>query len=666
MLRNDFQEMILKHFGSLIVKEKNNEIVFDKFLFENYGVIITKDVKEEISNLEEIFKKVYKNDNIDKTLFSLNQIFNLSEEEKAYHTVMHYFTTYGKELLQLIVNDKFKCDFIYIPRNLDVNSKPMLTKASEDSVAVRLVIGITLDDLKEKIFKIFDVDTGLNKDFIIDMAYLIKNLFKEDFIELVKKDAKVINREFFSACLSACDIIPKNPELFIKAVLAKENKIMIRNNATFETLMTKSEKLKEYLDLYGYKEISKNWHRLRKYFLVMKKNLPKEYKKMINRARKEAKKLNIPFKLSPVNNVLMIKPDLKIFTNAIKKINIYQLVKVYNYLNFYLNSCASHSLYKIRNGKIWIKERLRMDETTRIKEYLSVIEQEIIDRQMFKDKVFYIPSNIQYTFPTSSKQTIGGIPYGSQIIFDSSNIAVGIQWNNNDKYGRVDLDLHYRNIDGVSVSWDTQYTLNYDIYFTGDVTDAKNGACELMLVKIPTAIKSILAANYFNCPSNYQDDLKYNFIVIDSNKKFNDIDMKEVYDPMEVGNILINKELTMIGNNMILGLMTGKRFIFGSYSIGYVRTSNLKININELLIQTIYDSTEYSMAFDKFIELSGGKVIRNIDENVSNKEYKKLENGNYAIAMVKEVDKQKQLDRNDIIDLSLQNISSNTFFDLIG
>ena len=92
-----------------------------------------------------------------------------------------------------------------------------------------------------------------------------------------------------------------------------------------------------------------------------------------------------------------------------------------------------------------------------------------------------LDKNVDYGLPTSRKQTIGVLPFGTVVnLSDTSDeISSGVYWEN--EWGATDLDLSAIDINGQRVGWGQASGYNNTtILYSGDLTNARNGAMEFL------------------------------------------------------------------------------------------------------------------------------------------------------------------------------------------
>ena len=194
----------------------------------------------------------------------------------------------------------------------------------------------------------------------------------------------------------------------------------------------------------------------------------------------------------------------------------YRQVRIINGLSYKISGAQSY-VYKIRNGKTYVKSKeaekesfefkpahsaLRIRKTLVLAHLMDQIKPNIEGKTVLLDK------NVNYKVPTSEKQYIGNIPCGSSVeIPKDGDFIIGIHWTNliglpqnGFHTGRVDLDLHMQSLNQ-SFGWNTRYrNTDQRVYFSGDLTDAPlpNGATELFYIGNEVEEAFMFTVNNFN------------------------------------------------------------------------------------------------------------------------------------------------------------------------
>ncbi len=235
----------------------------------------------------------------------------------------------------------------------------------------------------------------------------------------------------------------------------------------------------------------------------------------------------------------------------------------------YLNLLAQKKIqspvasFKIRNGKVWTREDRQvysMEDILRVES--AVIDSLALDLRFFRGQTVLLDKRVDYGLPVSRKQTIGNLPFGTQIVSDSNEISSGIYWENS--WGATDLDLSTIDMDGNRVGWGgvSGYS-NRDIIFSGDLVDARDGAMEFMTSK---SKDYGLFVNIFSGENGSKMEL-----IVGGNRT------KKHW----IENTIIREKHTLNSRNSVIGFVKGKTFVVYAGRLDSGRVSQVNPIINE-------------------------------------------------------------------------------------
>jgi hypothetical protein len=457
---------------------KNLNINTIKYGFILDPLITLEYSSTEINEIIELIKKEYftsgkqANSSFHK---SWKKIAEASIEQLVIEQVLHYFTTYGFETLGI-----FNHDSVYIPKeNLNIPE-------FEDDLPLMVIKGYTKKELIEKIRGLLSSGIAFKSETIDDLMVIWSGLNIP-----VERVEEVKNKEMKLRLYDELNQVPKNNVEFVRYLIYKStgNTLLIKDKKTIE--MIKATTLNCYKYFNNYHDITKLaevFYRFKPIFLAFKAN-DKRIKPIINKIRKLAYKHHKPMKEDFLNNltslikqqgVKLTKKDLGI---ELDKVNIFRKIRL-AYALKYRTVDPESILYQIRNGKGYAKE-FSVDESLkkkyeRVYNYLiNHIKNEI--KQNIGNKKIYIPNNVVYALPSTEKQFVGNLPTGSYLSFNEEDILIGGYWKNQ-KGNRVDLDFSLRSVNQ-KFGWDSFYrSQSRDIMFSGDVTDAPEGATEVFYI----------------------------------------------------------------------------------------------------------------------------------------------------------------------------------------
>ena len=647
-----------------------------EFLWEDglkYGLLIPNTADKEIVN--EAIKQYGKDGKKWNETFhkDFEIVKNAPIEDLIAQQMIHYITTYGFESLGF-----YDSDLVYIP-----NEKLEIPELDKDSsVGFITIKPITEAELTEKLMVLLTSGIALSEQTIKDIMVLSDYIDKDRFDE-------ISNREIKTALYDKYNIMPRNPEEFLRFLIFKTtgNTLKIQDSNTINSIKDCDKKLafkmlKSYIDNTpnGYSKLSSIFLRNKNLFLAFKnKDGNKEINTIINKLRKLAIKNHKPLKKNILDCLTDENADINLTSlqEELNNITIFREIRIINGILYRLKG-TKNIVYKIRNGKSYFK-KLNDPKTKYIErlEYLyKVIYNHLKNRVSLKvkDKIIYIPDNITYAAPTSEKQFNGNIPEGSYLeIPRGEDLVYGVHWTNilnganqeSSYYGempkrcseeRVDLDLKQMNKSEI-FGWDASYrSKSGNILFSGDVTDAPNpnGATELFYVDKNYGYGAFLIT--LNMFTGNSQDVPFEFVIA----KGDGTNVRKNY-VINPNNILEKIDMTIKKSErqMVVGFISiGEtiKFYFNDFSAGAsIRTSRQ----DDITLGTF----DYLQAYSK-VQLKLNDLLKDSGAKIINEPtYKKLvvtvdEEGNEVSQEEKEV----PVD----IDLSTSAITKETLIDLLS
>lgn len=647
-----------------------------EFLWEDglkYGLLIPNTADKEIVN--EAIKQYGKDGKKWNETFhkDFEIVKNAPIEDLIAQQMIHYITTYGFESLGF-----YDSDLVYMP-----NEKLEIPELDKDSSVEFITIKpITEAELTEKLMVLLTSGIALSEQTIKDIMVLSDYIDKDRFDE-------ISNREIKTALYDKYNIMPRNPEEFLRFLIFKTtgNTLKIQDSNTINSIKDCDKKLafkmlKSYIDNTpnGYSKLSSIFLRNKNLFLAFKnKDGNKEINTIINKLRKLAIKNHKPLKKNILDCLTDENADINLTSlqEELNNITIFREIRIINGILYRLKG-TENIVYKIRNGKSYFK-KLNDPKTKYIErlEYLyKVVYNHLKNRVSLKvkDKIIYIPDNITYAAPTSEKQFNGNIPEGSYLeIPRGEDLVYGVHWTNilnganqeSSYYGeipkrcseeRVDLDLKQMNKSEI-FGWDASYrSKSGNILFSGDVTDAPNpnGATELFYVDKNYGYGAFLIT--LNMFTGNSQDVPFEFVIA----KGDGTNVRKNY-VINPNNILEKIDMTIKKSErqMVVGFISiGEtiKFYFNDFSAGAsIRTSRQ----DDITLGTF----DYLQAYSK-VQLKLNDLLKDSGAKIINEPtYKKLvvtvdEEGNEVSQEEKEV----PVD----IDLSTSAITKETLIDLLS
>jgi hypothetical protein len=260
--------------------------------------------------------------------------------------------------------------------------------------------------------------------------------------------------------------------------------------------------------------------------------------------------------------------------------------------------------YHIRNGKGWYKTESCKASSDDLQHNFDLIVNELKGRVNTEGKKIFIPEGIEFALPTSEKMFVGNIPTGTK--FTADGIAAGIYWRND--WGATDLDLSTLDVRGTKTGWNSFYTSQHgEIAYSGDITDAYNGAVEYMNIQSGITEPVLLLNNVYSG----NEDCEYKVVV----GQGTDITKSYMMDP---NSVWVEAMSASVKRETIVGLFlpeTGNRasFVMLNTAIGNANASAGNIHstqFNNALVEQY--SNQFSL--NELLEYVGFELTASQDD----------------------------------------------------
>jgi len=512
--------------------------------------------------------------------------------------LLHYMTTYGFEWLGIY--DK---NSVYIPNEqLDI---PEL----EDGITLTVIKGYTKDELKQKLLSLLNQGIALGEDTlkdVVDVALFVS--VTEDEIEQIRnKETKAILYDFLGK-------FPEKPIEFLRFIVYKstKNTLLIKNKDTIEKI--KSEQnidvlrlFLQYRDKYGLERLAEIFFRYKPLFLAFKTN--SGLKPIINKIRKLADIHHKPMKSDFLNDVTALLSrgeiiDREVLNRELVKVNTFRKVRLAYALHFRTQDVDS-IVYKIRNGKGYATD-FSFERKKEAKEIYNIVLDSIVEdvKKNVEGKRIYIPKTIVYSLPATEKQFTGDFPSGTYVVIPKDMIF-GVCWNNV-KNNRIDLDLSLINAKVGKIGWDARYrTEDRTILFSGDVTDAFNGASELFYVHRQEDSSFIMLVNYYN----YDKDITVPYKLLVAKEPVSELENNYMVNPNNIvclAKSKINQKQKVLG--IIVTSTEESRFYFSEVNMGRSISSSGNKHM-ENTRKYLFDFYTDTISLNRVLELAGAEIV---------------------------------------------------------
>ena len=610
MINQKKRDAIIRLFKRILIEDGINPVKRDK-LFKSGIYLVDEAANYLTANDSNTLVSYYGNQYIDQinksTLHgSIKAVDLMNLEELELHQALHYLSVFTHQkdgsCFGTIPVDR---EFTYMPNEylgLDKDQEP---------VKFTIVYPITVDELIEKVKDLVS-GIALKQETIELLMEIIPSYVNRFSIDDFK------NKEIKAYLIDAGYYTPSNAIDLIRYIYYKKTGSTLFISNKQQKIMfdverfhyNSSELLASFTENYGVEEIAKTFNRYRDFWIMIKKD-SRTNAKIINKASKLAKTLNVPCKQLPLDNILSPFILDKDVIKELSKVTLFKKVSLYNYILNELTP-SEYKLYNIRNGKVFVKKSGERRYPSVAARRLILIANSI--REELKDKVegkkFLLSKYIQYAVPTSEKNFIGNVPMCSKINA-TNNFSFGIHWFNQDNK-RIDLDLHAES-KRIHIGWNCDFK-NSAATHTGDVTNAPkpNGAAEAIYFKDEFKDDTVVITvdNYTSLNS------------VTTNLFFNWFIDKEVLDADTVLSIdsdsLYIKDIPLESNEVMIGLVradeTGKKeFIFYNSRLSdqIVTTYNQKLEGISSAINSIIDNR---LMLEDLIGMCGGLITEDPEE----------------------------------------------------
>ncbi len=536
---------------------------------------------------------------------SLERVAEATIEELIAEQLVHYFSTYGLESFGL------KAIPYIPPEALNLNLDASVNKR-----------GFTVIKVVDELTAIQYIDNYFKTTFAPN------KMFVEDAIKLLRyttlEPEEIVSFELKCAQYNRLGLVPADGTTFLRFLIYETTRstMLIKNCETINRIkgeVMNFPDLYKYFDSANLTKLAEVFYRFKPLFLAFKAY--PYCASYINKIRRLAVKYHKPLGDINVQNVSKLfaedRFDDAIF--AIEKASNRQLIKLYNYFKDISSSDdKTTAIYTIRNGKTYFNAEVEPKSRVETKSALAVVWAEICRRfrGTLKGKTFFIPSYINYAVPYTEKQFIGTIPYGTKITCPAEKaFTVAIAWENY-KGNRCDIDLHLSGLKG-SYGWNSDYRGEDNrILYSGDMTDATNGASEAFYFN-PYDDMYIASVNNY---TGY-DDMPFKFFLTD--KEFDHVatgyyHSRPTTPPVDVADAIFAPiDLTFKDtNNMNIGFFNDKHeFVFYGGELGSNIVPNHEMLANAL--ETIASRATNVMSMRELLLMAGANII---DETTENRE----------------------------------------------
>lgn len=486
--------------------------------------------------------------------------------------LLHYMTTYGTD---------FSLGNGYVP-----NSNPEDISYISLFRDYKVIMPCTEAELYEKCMGMVTSGIALKRNTLIPICSYIAQYVQSQGTINEFDISVVVNREAVTMLCDMLGIAPTRKFDLLRYIIYKTtgDTAIIKNSATIHRIKTSRDQFDfTRLNDKQINALASIFYRFKPLFLAFKKqqlgwkgaevtrNAP-----VINKIRRQAVTYHTP--MTPVAENIILS---QVFTedellHYAASMNIYQVVRLCNTCIERLNQTDEMSIYLIRNGKIYAKKNTT-DRAGMHAYYVKVFEVFYDElRCRLSENACYIKfnHNLKLAVPTSEKNFVGDIPFGTSIDI-ADHAMIGIYWRN--EWGTRDFDLSMIDIKGNKIGWNSSYyNNNNSVIYSGDMTNAQPEATEILYYK-KTGPKGFININRFRG----NDMSKYKVFV--ANEAIDKLPLNYMVDPTHICFEAMCESSTP---QQIIGLVTGDKFVIMNVGNGYSQVSR-RVGNEELMFKSL-------------------------------------------------------------------------------
>ena len=422
--------------------------------------------------------------------------------------LLHYVTTYGTD---------FACEGNgYVPNATPVG--PVYISLFKD---YKVIMPCTEEDAYNRCMDMLTSGIAMKQatiETIVD--YVVEYVTENDLLTTGEFDIDdIANREALTLLCDELSIAPNKKFDLFRYIMYKTtgSTLIIKNKPTINAIIRSNTQFDfntlSDRQLIGLASI---FYRFKPLFLAFKKTctegayystpVTSRNAYVINKIRRMAPKYHTPLAESVMATMLGKAHDSTVISETAAQMNTFQIVRLMNTIIERLNRTDEKAMYIVRNGKMFVKDAKSYDGMiTYYATVFNILKNELVSRLSEKATYVKYPKNMVLACPTSEKNFVGDLPFGTYMDLQDSDSFIGIYWK--EEWGTHDFDLSVLNIDGIKVGWDSRYySDNQDVVYSGDMTSARPEATEIMLFKKGATDGSVMVNRY-----NGRDGSKFRF-----------------------------------------------------------------------------------------------------------------------------------------------------------
>ena len=528
---------------------------------------------------------------------SWGDVTNKSRFELFVDQVMHYMTTYGTD---------FSLGTGYIP-NVHADEPALNT--------YKVIKSCTYLELYNKCLDMLTSGIALKSNTVkVITDYMIQylKLFPGEVVLWVD-DIK--NREALVILCDTFGILPKDGVKMFAHIMYKATGLtMIVKNRETRRMIRNSIDKPEVVSLFKslndkqLRALASVFNRYKELFVAFKS---KATKNIINKISRYSKACHKPMKRGFWETVLSTDVCFETIQSEAEKATNFKLLQVMQSIRerLLLAVGMGDNMYIVRNGKVFVAANNSASNGTRLAQIYDICKQQVVKNLSQKACTVRFPENYELVCPTSEKNFIGDFPMGTSCSITKDTV-VGIYWRN--EWGTHDFDLSYTDIDGNKIAWDSSYYYGKgkpSVVYSGDITNAPNGANELLYFKDDTIPNGIVNIN------RYHGEAGSKYKLFFGNEVFTDFDSVDMRKYMiDPNRVIMQSEVTQgESSQQTIGMVFNGKFYFYSLSCGNSKVSTaLRKTISKRTDKPMWDNSTCEASSKELVDILKRKSISTV------------------------------------------------------
>lgn len=370
--------------------------------------------------------------------------------------------------------------------NFDMNDHDY--SAVPDIRKYKLILPITEEGLFIKCRDMIYTNVALKQitlDSLVD--YVVK--YHKEFPSLLDVDS-IQNKEALARICAKLNVTPKDKFNLLRYMVyqSASSSMLIKNAELFQSIeFSKKPFNMNSLNEDQLKGLASIFYRFKPIFLAFKKQKNVDNAHVVNKIRKMAKKYHNPMRVGLWEDIINNPMPLKSLVENLKlnpptNFKLISLIQAIRENRQVFGATNRHKLYIVRNGKMFLKDMGVPDVISTKYDWWDELEaalyRELVNRLSLKSCSVKLPKDLKLACPTSEKNFIGNIPFGSYYDMKENNM-IGIYWRN--EWGAKDLDLSFVDFQGRKIGWNSGFcSSDRGIIYSGDMTSANPEASEVI------------------------------------------------------------------------------------------------------------------------------------------------------------------------------------------